>query len=1397
MNGRSRQFSIVASAGERFGVVGGHAALLARIGFVLALTAALFALTAAPAPAAPQREFGSAGDGAGQFASPRGLAIDQQSGDVYIGDRGSGEFPNNRIDKFGPAGEFLLAWGWGVRDGAAELQVCGPAATPPGPTCRSGLEGPGAGQFASPEGVAVDNSPGTSQGDVYVIDTGNDRVEKFTPAGGFLFALGGGVDATTLADLCLAGESCQAGTPGTGAGQFERLNGRAIAVGPDGSLYIGDENRVQRFSSQGALEEQLPLPGSGFVEELAVDDAGDIYVKSSELAGVHEYEAGGTEVGTPRDAGGEPGAITIGPGDSLLVADRGEHILAFNSAGDQISATFEPGELEGGLGFDQAEELAYGSHHESVQVRTLATPGRPYLVSESAGELEPTTANLRATLNPEGGEDTSYRFEYGTEAGVYPNSTPVTPLSLNEVQSLTVEATAGTLTLEFEGEPSAPLSFDASAAELQSALEAIAAIGLGNLVVTGASGGPYAIEFTGALAARGVAELSPDPAGLEDGEEPGTAAVTVTRPGHTAFEDRLLSAPIISLRPATAYHYRVVAENAAHQVTQGPDQSFETLPAVSILSTSAGQITAKTARLEAELNPHGLPTRYHFDYGLTAGYGAAAPVPDGNAGYGTQPVLAAVTIEGLTPGVTYHYRLVAENSSGTAASEDRTFLTQGANVLALPDGRGWELVSPPDKHGTSLEGLTKEGGLIQAAADGSKLAYIARGPITSAPAGNRSIDNSQLLATRGAEGWASTDVTTPNEAVFALRPGFPNQYQEFSEDLSAGVVEPNGDTRLSPQAGEKTPYLRGPDGQYIPLVNPGNVPPGTVFAGEEINPGSGSYRNEVTFAAASPDLRHIVLSSAVGLTSDFTEVTEDRSLYEWFDGALQLVSILPDEAPAAEDGESANVGFNGEVVRNTVSADGDRVIFEANETGTGASHLYLRDLEAEQTVQLDAVQGGSGGGEGETRFQEASADGSKVFFTSERRLTADSQAAGGRADLYECRIVTEAGQLTCVLRDLTVPGGAGSAEVLGQMFGAGRQAERVYYVANGVLAAGARQGDCPPITENGTAAQSCNLYVTDTTTGETRLLARLSGLDAPDWSARSGHDLIELTGRVSANGRYLAFMSAQRLTGYDNRDLATGEPSEEVYLYDDAGLGKLICASCNPSGARPRAAFDPGTFAGPKVDRPELWKGRYLAASVPGWTAIDNNHALYQPRYLSDAGRIFFTAADALTPRDTNGTQDVYEYEPPAGPAQPASNDCSTASSTFDPAAAGCISLISSGTSGEESIFLDASESGDDVFFLTAARLSPRDHDGAFDVYDARVGGGEPEVSSQTACTGEACQPSAAAPAAITPGTASFVGPPNPKPKHKHHKHKKKHHPKHKHSSKKRHGKSDNRRGKK
>src|SRR6202042_1238487 len=93
----------------------------------------------------------------------------------------------------------------------------------------------------------------------------------------------------------------------------------------------------------------------------------------------------------------------------------------------------------------------------------------------------------------------------------------------------------------------------------------------------------------------------------------------------------------------------------------------------------------------------------------------------------------------------------------------------------------------------------------------------------------------------------------------------------------------------------------------------------------------------------------------------------------------------------------------------------------------------------------------------------------------------------------------------------------------------------------------------------------------------------------------------------------------------------------------------------------------------------------------------------HQPHYLSDSGRLFFDSNDALVPQDVDGTQDVYQYEPTGV------GDCQSMSATFNADSEGCVGLISAGTSAEESVFLDASESGGDVFFMTFSRLAPQD----------------------------------------------------------------------------------------
>jgi DNA-binding beta-propeller fold protein YncE len=236
------------------------------------------------------------GSGAGELRDPRGIATSPVSGDVYIADRG-----NYRISEFTPWGEFVKAWGWGVRNGAAEFQTCGPGAAPPSGTCLQGLDGVGSGQIHSAVGLAVDSAGGVyvSETEECVGGTGcgqiqNFRVQKFDPDGNFVLMFGGEVNKTKTAEIgsteaernvCTAasGNTCGIGILGSGAGQFsDRSDRDLIAAGPDGTIFVGDTGRLQEFTPDGAFGGQVSGElASETVRSLDVDADGNFYLTLS------------------------------------------------------------------------------------------------------------------------------------------------------------------------------------------------------------------------------------------------------------------------------------------------------------------------------------------------------------------------------------------------------------------------------------------------------------------------------------------------------------------------------------------------------------------------------------------------------------------------------------------------------------------------------------------------------------------------------------------------------------------------------------------------------------------------------------------------------------------------------------------------------------------------------------------------------------------------------------------------------------------------------------------------------------------------------------------------------------------------------------------------------------
>jgi hypothetical protein len=771
-----------------------------------------------------------------------------------------------------------------------------------------------------------------------------------------------------------------------------------------------------------------------------------------------------------------------------------------------------------------------------------------------------------------------------------------------------------------------------------------------------------------------------------------------------------------------------------------------------VVGSSATAVTADSATLRASINPNTKSTTYHFEYGqqdCSLEPDTCTALPNGSTGSGHEPVAVSQPISGLQANTTYHYRVIAENELGVTEGPDQTFITQGRGLgFQLSDSRVWEMVSPSQKAGGVV--LALGAGIVQADENGDGLAYSSIGSVDADPEGNRAIEPSTVLARRGSDGWRSVDITPPHSKSTTLATG--SEYDVFTPDLSKVLLEPRDSTPLSPAASERTPYLRNNSEPpvYTPLVTSkegfANVPPGTVFGGDELH----GQVSDVFVAGGNPGLTHVVLASKVPLVSGPSP--EGRTLYEWSAGQLQPVSLLPEA-----EGGGLSQGFLGSdqgSVHRAVSDDGSRVFWSPGNIGTASINftaLYLRDTVEGVSSRLDLPQGGTGAGANRPAFQGASADGAVVFFTDSQQLTPDASPEG--RDLYRCEIPQGDAAAGCSsLTDISAPlaGSGESAEVQGLVSAVSAEGSRAYFVADGVLSTGSNEaGDAAEAGEP-------NLYLWEEGEG-LRFIATLSPEDDRDWGLVHGNTpgyTMNLSAAASPSGRYFAFMSELSLTGYENRSEGSGPRNEEVFRYD-ADTDALACVSCIPSGASPDASQTPPDT----VDIHSLWGGRSVGALLPEATISGGGqlarYPLYLPRAVLDNGRVFFNSADGLVPADSNRDWDVYQFE------SMGTGSCSSSSggAAIANIAGACVSLMSSGAAEEPSAFLDASASGDDVFFITTDQLSVLDKDTANDVYDARVNGTPAAQPSGSNCSGEACQPATGTPNDPIPASEAFRGP--------------------------------------
>ncbi len=249
------------------------------------------------------KSFAGAGDS--QLAQPEGLAVDQTSNDVYVGDPA-----NARVEKFDSSGNFILMFGKGVNktkdeeagSTEAEQNVCTVESSD---VCKAGTPGSSPGAFTTPRFLAVDSS----DGDVYVADTGTGLVQKFSSSGIPISSWGSNGQL--------------AGTGLNSEPDFVHLLG--IGVDSSGVLHVYNRNSyndgiLSEFESGGNYTFSF---GAGYYPQsigIAVGSNGDTYIEGN------KYSLTGVELGLiARLESPEGTAVDPSNGD-FFVDRRGEAI---------------------------------------------------------------------------------------------------------------------------------------------------------------------------------------------------------------------------------------------------------------------------------------------------------------------------------------------------------------------------------------------------------------------------------------------------------------------------------------------------------------------------------------------------------------------------------------------------------------------------------------------------------------------------------------------------------------------------------------------------------------------------------------------------------------------------------------------------------------------------------------------------------------------------------------------------------------------------------------------------------------------------------------------------------------------------------------------------------------
>jgi DNA-binding beta-propeller fold protein YncE len=837
-----------------------------------------------------------------------------------------------------------------------------------------GTEGQGAGKFETPEGIAVNDSSeplvDPAAGDVYVVDQGNNRIDKFSSTGEFIAAWGWGVsNGEEKYEICTA--NCKAGIPGPGEGELDVPESIAVDDSQNASdpskddVYVTstDPDVIEKFSAEGEylgrLTETTGGGAFGAFDGIAVDPSGElwIYQENKEIANFTDSLIN-VFIGTrtdPRGTSENSIGLAVDANDDLFINTRATEIAELNNTGEQL--------IEG-IGGAKARAVAinpaiantvYVDDNGLIEVYSLEpNPSPPTLIEDFGSEHEGRGVAVNSTTNN----------VYVTNAGM--NTVEV----FKSVILPTGTSTAAT-----------------SVTETSASLNGLASSNGVDVTVC---------EFSYGEVQKGGTNIA----------EYKTPCASLPEEGTNVP----VRANVKGLHPHAEYRFELILGNingnifANEEIIKTPGAPIVSDEAVAKVGIDGGELTAI-------VNPEGipherLPFEYHFEYGpisVTENVTPSrrAPAPEA-------PVAVGYLLAGLQADTEYHYRIVVTDTDGTVTGTEQSFRTYPIAVSELADGRVYEMVTPAinenvDVYVPSLIVTSGGNGVgtkrpFEAAASGNAIAYAAE-PTANGLGSSGAENGAEYIASRSGGQWEQKQNIDPNFSV---------SYQAFSSELSVGIFDAC-EAGSPPSGTYDTLYLynaSGNDFQGLSVTNPNHLRSLEEFGSFGVSMGgestcSNEHHGPVAYAGASADFAHIIFEANEALTTEAVDGgSTSNNLYDLTDGSLHLVNILPGGVQGTSGGATfgapreGSEAANGPDFSGAISTDGSRIFW----TDLNTERIYLRQNDT-ATIPVS---------EGPARFWSATPNGRYALYTEDEKLVRFADE-GGPSGSPEREIIASSG----------------------------------------------------------------------------------------------------------------------------------------------------------------------------------------------------------------------------------------------------------------------------------------------------------------------------------------------------------------------------------------------------